>query len=375
MNIYICVEIASREMIFKKYIKNVLNENNFKCILGFSDDIIDGLISGKLSSGIIIVKSIQIYTLRKLVLLRLSGNKIVYMEEEAWVPLNDEDILRRRFPEITYKLCSAVFSPNKYYYDLISSVPFTNKEKIHNVGTKRMSLKKEFNVSNFKSILFLGSYGALTSEKRFLDVFSKELGFIDKYRLRKKYKKYFVQYNDDKLALFKLMKTLAKDNNVNISYRPHPSEKNTILYNNIKLATNKTPIEEICKDHDLIIHSGSTSTFEISTGKVLCYCSEKSTDILQNSKFHGPIAHTIDDIYKICKSNFKCIYNDFYFVNKFDENIFINTLKDINFKPFKPLKPFKLLINFIYKFYLVTISPFRRNKILLDHKRKRFNEF
>ena len=122
----------------------------------------------------------------------------------------------------------------------------------------------------------------------------------------------------------------------------------------------------------MIIHSGSTSTFEISTGKVLCYCSEKSTEILQNSKFHGPIAHTIDDIYKICKSNFKCIYNDFYFVNKFDENIFINTLKVINVKP---LKPFKLLINFIYKFYLVTISPFRRNKILLDHKRKRFNEF
>ena len=374
MNVYICVEIASREMIFKKYIKNILNENNFKCVLGFSDDIIDGLISGKLSSGIIIVKSIQIYTLPKLVFLRLSGNKIVYMEEEAWVPLNDEDILRRRFPKITYKLCSAVFSPNKYYYDLISTVPFTSKQKIFNVGSKRMSSKKEFNVSKFKTILFLGSYGVLTSEKRFLDFLSHELGFIDKYRLRKKYKKYFVQYKDDKLALFKLMNTLAKDKNLKVSYRPHPSEKNIILDNNIKLATNKTPIVEICKDHDLIIHSGSTSTFEIPTGKVLCYSSEKSNDILQNSKFHGPIAHTIDDIYKICKSNFKCIYNDFYFVNKFDENIFINTLKEINVKPFKP---FKLFINFIYKFYLETISPFRRkrNKILIDHKRKRFNEF
>lgn len=370
MNIYICVEIASREMTFKEYIKNVLNESNFKCVLGFSDDLIDGLILGKLSSGIVIVKSIQRYTLLKLILLRLAGNKIVYMEEEAWVPLDDVDILKRRFPYITYKFCSAVFSPNKYYFELISSLSFT-KKNIFNIGSNRMSFKKEFNVKAFKNILFLGSYGALSSERKFLDVFTKELSLIDKFRLTKKYKYYFKQYLEDKLVLFDLMKNMAKDSNYNISYRPHPSEK-VSFGDSIKLETNDIPVSESCKKFDMIIHSGSTSTFEIKSGKVLTFSSNNTNDILQNSKFHGPIAHTIDDIYRICNSSFKCIYNDSYFVNKFDKNTFINALNDINIKSFKP---FKFLIKYMYKIYLRTISPFRRNKILLDHKRKRFNDF
>ena len=298
MNVYICVEIASREMTFKKYIKNKLNKNNFKCVLGFSDDLIDGLISGKLSSGIIIVKSIQRYTLFKLILLRLAGNKIVYMEEEAWVPLNDVDIIKRRFPNITYKLCSAVFSPNKYYSELISSLSFT-KKNIFNVGSNRMSPKKEFNVKTFENILFLGSYGALSSEKKFLDIFTKELNLIDRFRSKKLYKYYFKQYSEDKLTLFDLMKNMSKDRNYNISYRPHPSEKLS-LDDSIMLESNEIPVSESCEKYDLIIHSGSTSTFEIKSGKVLCFCSSNTNDILQNSKFHGPIAHTIDDIYKIC---------------------------------------------------------------------------
>lgn len=370
MNVYLCVEIASREMTFKKYLQNILNKNNVNCIVGFSDDLIDSLISGKLDSGIIIVKSIQRYILLKLILLRLTGNRVVYMEEEAWVPLNDVDIIKRRFPKSTYKLCSSVLCPNNYYNDLIKSLSFT-KNNIFNVGSNRMSTKKEFNVKTFKKVLFLGSYGALDSEKKFLDIFTNELNLFDKLCLKKLYKYFFRQYLKDKSKLFDLMKSMSKDSNLNIYYRPHPSESN-IYVDNISLEPNNIPISESCKKYDLIIHSGSTSTFEIKSGKVLCYSDSNTNDIHQNSKFHGPIAHNIEDIYKICKSNIRCLYNDLNFVNKFDEILFVSTIEEINLSQFNP---FKKIINIIYSVYIKTISPFRRNMFSLHQKRKRIDEF
>lgn len=371
-NVYVCIEIASREMNFKKHIQKILQKNKYNCVLDFSEDIMDNLISGEYKSGIVILKSIQRYTLFKLFLLRLTGSKIIYMEEEAWVPFNDIDIIRRRFPKNSYKLCSAVFTPNRYYYNLINSLKFTSKKIFFNVGSDRMSPKKFFDVDSFKNILFLGSYGALKSENFFLKIFTAELSFFNKFLLKKQYKHYYNQCLEDKFKLFGLMKKFSKKNEFNVSYRPHPSEK--IIDDDIKLETNNIPVSESCKKYDLIIHSGSTSTFEIESGKVLTFSSKKTSDIHQNSKFHGPIAHSIEDIFKICNSNFKCIYNDFSFVNEFRDDVFMSGINYVNGKNFKTTK-FNFIIKLIYKFYLNKISSFRRNNSILIQKRKKINEF
>ena len=166
-----------------------------------------------------------------------------------------------------------------------------------------------------------------------------------------------------------LMKKLAKSKKYNVSYRPHPSEK-FINNNNIMIESNNIPVSESCKKYDLIIHSGSTSTFEIDSGKVLTFSSKTTNDIHQNSKFHGPISHSFEDILKICNSKFKCVYNDFYFVNKFKDDVFIKGINYVNSKNFKPTK-FNFLIKSIYNFYLNKISTYRRNNSLLIQKKKK----
>ena len=69
LKVYLSIEIATREQRFKIELAKILEKNGFEVELGFTDIIIDGILTGEKPSGILFVKSIQRYTFLKLLLL------------------------------------------------------------------------------------------------------------------------------------------------------------------------------------------------------------------------------------------------------------------------------------------------------------------
>lgn len=367
INIYICVEIATREYKFKNKIKDFLNQKNFNVILNYTDTIIDGQLSGKLEPGVTIVKSIQRYTFKKLLLLKLIGARVIYLEEEAWVPFNDQDLLDRRLPKINLELCDLVLVPNKYLYNLVRDNNNLDANKFVFFGSNRMVKKSDsFKLNQFKTVLFIGSFGAIENQKKYLKIFLNELSYLKSIIKRRKYKRYFEYWNEDKTSLYELMNDLSLKG-YKVFYRPHPSETNFTTSNKVTLLDNIEPIGVIANKFDLIIHSGSTCTFEISSPNIICVSKWRFDDININSKNHGPIIQNCNDLDKLMNSNFRCIYNDGYYVNEIDYSGLLSFLNHLKIR--KTI--FKNFIIFYYSLYLKYMSRFFRDDQLIQ--RKKFN--
>lgn len=369
--VYLSIEIATREQRFKRELAKILEKKGFEVELGFTDVIIDGILTGQKPSGILVIKSIQRYNFLKLLLLNLLGVKIIYLEEEAWVPYDDKDLIRRRLPRRTSCLCHVILSPNYYYYKLIKKNIIWKKPKVIFIGSNRMKKKtKPFLINKIpRKILFIGSFGALENRKYFLNAKLNEVGLLKKYFHVRAYKKIFKYWLKDKNLFLDFMKSLLNEG-FEISYRPHPKESIKNLPKKINICSNNIPIVDQAKNFDLIIHSGSTCAFEIDTPNVICF-SNKQTLINNNSKFYGPIISSLSEFYKIFDSSIGCIYNDLPFVNELKHKKLINELD--NMYLFKPL--FSVIIFWISKIYLKNLSQIFRDEKLQSDKIKQIEHF
>ena len=147
MNLYIPIEFKNRELGPKLWlIKNFIDLEKYNVIFGNTDVIISKILKGKFQPGVIILKSAQKYFFFKILLLKLLGNFIILLEEEAWVPYNLNDLIRRRFPLRTLVLINKIWLP---YQGIKESFPqfkyYLLRNKIVVTGHPRINYFKQIN--------------------------------------------------------------------------------------------------------------------------------------------------------------------------------------------------------------------------------------
>ena len=365
--IYIPVEIAQRELEYKRRLARLFEEQGFNVELKYLDDMFDDILSGKSPSGVVFVKSIQRYLFLKLFILKLLGNKIVYMEEEAWVPFNERDIVRRRFPIRNRLLIDLIFCPNRFLFNAFKDKLFVSEKKIHLVGSDRMIPKESAVFKSNKEVLVLGSIVA-TQWSKYWKIFRKELGWKSSL-YKKKYFNYFQKSLRDNEKLLELANSLS-NKGYSVSYRPHPAElSKQVINSKIKIVSNSMPVAEQAGNYDIILHPGSTSAFELSNGNLVAVSDEATLDIHSNSKFYGPIATKNSDLNRIINGEFNCIFNNDYLVNPSNFRQIFQLLKHEQ----NDSNNYKLLVQRIFLIYKKNLMRYRRNNDLVTKKKDAWN--
>ncbi len=370
MNLYIPIEFKNRELGPKLWlIKNYIDLERYNVIFGNTDVIISKILKGKIQPGVIILKSAQRYFFYKILFLKILGNFLILLEEEAWVPYNSRDLIRRRFPLRTLVLINKIWLPyvnikksfSKFKYYLL-------RNKIIVTGHPRINYFKQINVglinntntnTNTNKILIISSFGYNTklNVSIFLSSMKNELGYINFIKHKKKYKHFKEEVEKDYDFMLKLISYL-NTKNFTIHYRPHPSEiidsKSNFL-NLLKIRRdNFTEIEK--ENYKYIIHFGSTFALDLlilGFLNVICVDRRNDPEILTNSKlsncFITDLSYFNSDkkltsIY--CNSNFNDLMCEF-------------SISDINFTH-------KVRNNFIKKIVNIFCQQF---KFHVDHSK------
>ena len=350
--VYFPVEIMQREYAYKSEIVKLLTSNGYSACLMPLDDLFDDLLSGKASPGIVVVKSIQRYLFIKLLILRLLGNFIIYMEEEAWVPFNDEDIVRRRYPR-----------RNRYLFRVYNRVSLFGRDRIRLVGSNRMRIKEDTSFHSSKNVILLGSIVSVSWD-RYWEIYKSELGILGTI-YKRLYRVYYDKLSLDHEVLLEIGLGLL-ERGWSVSYRPHPAEDVEVFADNrIRILDNRLSVSDQSKLFDVILHSGSTAVFELGTSNVVAVSHHTTEDIHANSKCFGPLVNNVGQLDRFLSGGINCAYNNEDYVNPFDIDSFNGILELIWEKERHGFKFLSVLFILYKKFFLNS----RRNMELIRKRR------
>jgi hypothetical protein len=361
--VYFPVEIIQREFDYKSKLADLLNGNGFQASLKPLDDLFDDLLNSALPPGIIIVKSIQRYLFFKLLILRLLGNRIVYLEEEAWVPFSTDDIIRRRFPKRNRLLIDHILCPNKFLFDAYRLERFVKSDRITLVGSERMRNKDVFRIRKVSKVLIIGSVVS-ESWDDYWSIYKSELGFFANLRKRE-YKCFYEMVMLDHSRLIEIGNQLS-ERGFSVFYRPHPAELMHGIHGvNMEILDNSVKVGLQALDFDLVLHSGSTSAFELSGVNIVAVSHESSLNVHANSKFYGPMVHNLTQLETLIASKFSCLFYNDLMVTGFDGEKFLNIMKKCGRKHRINL-PFASILFKIYRSTLMKVR--RNNKLVIDRR-------
>tara|TARA_B100000902_G_scaffold400034_1_gene474857 strand:- start:9251 stop:10609 length:1359 start_codon:yes stop_codon:yes gene_type:complete len=145
MNIYINVEIVTRELDSKLLLASLAAARGHHVIISDIENILKGIKSGALAPGIFHTKSL---TPSKLKLNRYKsivnkGFKITSIDEEAGLDIDGyEEFSKTRFSEQMINQASAVFGWGNDDVDTLKKVYLDHSSKIHKTGSPRVDLWK-----------------------------------------------------------------------------------------------------------------------------------------------------------------------------------------------------------------------------------------
>ena len=239
MNIYILVEITSRELDSKLLLAILAAARGHQVILSDTEGIVEGTKKGILAPGIFHTKSLTPtdYKQKKHQFFIDKGFKVTSLDEEGGLDLfGYEEFSKTRFSEKSIELASAVFGWGDDDVDTLKKKYSKYASKIHKTGSPRVDLWKS-KFSNYwntpkgipkKPFLLVSSN--MGAANGYLEVHKKyELrrnsGYYD--RDPSLIRKSFVRIAEAVLktgAFIEAIKYLAKNNGYDIVLRPHPIE-------------------------------------------------------------------------------------------------------------------------------------------------------
>ena len=265
MNIYINVEVSTRELDSKILLAILAAARGHRVIVSDSESIIKGVLQGVLAPGIFHTKSLTPadHKIDLHQILIEKGFKITSNDEEAGVEQDSfEWFGKNRFSDQMIDQASAVFTWGLEDTKFLKNLYPQHSSKIHMTGSPRVDLWKPF-FSNYWSL----PKGAPT--KPFLLVSSNMSqsngqGFFERYQLKKKlgyyqrgteeFKRDCGQVAESILKTYSFIKALRHISKKKVGYdivlRPHPAE-------NIEIW--KTYLEDVPNIH--IIREDSISAW------------------------------------------------------------------------------------------------------------------
>lgn len=268
--VLIVVERSEREFLPKLMWKYELDARGFLCVLvnrPFAKLalLVLNIINVKL---IIIDKSCQSYHLKYLSKLKSKGNYLIVAEEEAWVPFDIDDFFTRRLPmqakSIVDELWIPLNAPIKDYIPkgfkcylidhprtLITHKEYEQKNKINNSKTRSSGV-----------ILFVSSFGLLSSDFEFIDVMENECHDIDIIKYKRIHNELLRRF-DHFVEIINLLAERLPDAEIRV--RQHPAEIGLWSKKRIssKVVFDEANYIESIAQSSIVIHSGSTVAFDV----------------------------------------------------------------------------------------------------------------
>jgi surface carbohydrate biosynthesis protein len=293
MNIYIQVEITSRELDSKLLLAVLAASNGHQVVVSSLKEITNGLETGALKPGIFHTKSlspgkVKIARHQKIIDNR---SKITSIDEEAGISSNSyEQMAIGRYSDKTISQSSAVFCWGLQDSDTLKKIYHINFQKIHMTGSPRVDLWKPFFSDYWIKPKGMPSQPFLlvSSNLHSLDLSSlpdqfkslKSSGYFKRDPNLFKNLMHYQAESIKKLYEFIIaIEYLAKNNNgYDIVLRPHPTENvkawEIYLDGIPNVHVNKQDaITGWIKNSFAIMHGGCTSAIEATISKkpVLTY--------------------------------------------------------------------------------------------------------
>jgi hypothetical protein len=264
MIVLIVIELVSRELDAKRLLARELEKHGVPVVIGnrlilrIFYEIFSRISNEKITW---IDKSSQDYMASYFKTIKQRGDNLIVAEEECWVPFNERDYLIRRYPESTRKFV------DEYWLDGKSRIKETfEKEKINfmswrnprfDFGAKSYDKPLTFHKGSNR-ILFLSSYGVLSTDIDYLQVFNHESGggyetfyseILDKVRMRK--------------LMFERLLRYFISKGEKVTLRKHPAETGVWDADSYKECISEDSYINDVNNHDYIIHTGSTLPYDL----------------------------------------------------------------------------------------------------------------
>ncbi len=295
MNIYLHLEVLSRELDSKLLLATLAASRGHDVIVSDQEFIIKGLKRKFLSPGIFHTKSLspskkKILKHKKII---DTGCKITSIDEEGGlVDYGYDKFAKLRYSNKTLKQASAIFTWGPEDYKTLKKIYPSQSKKIYKTGSPRADLWQPFFFDYWENkdkevlkkpfLLVSSNFGGFLNikplNKRILDL--KKMGFFDRDP------KMLKRFNENESEKSKMIKYFAeavnyiakKNKRYNIVLRPHPAENTDSWKNllngikNIKVIKDDS-ISLWVKNSFAILHNGCTTAIEatISQKPVISY--------------------------------------------------------------------------------------------------------
>ena len=296
MNIYIKIEIKSRELEARLLLALAAAERGHDVLMGPKSLTVDAAIKGQLKPGIIHDKSISPGKprIKELKIYKQKGFLCTSIDEEGGeIEKNYKTFAKLRFSNQTLNLTTRIFSWGKFDLQGINdSFPgFSSKLSI--TGNPRIDLLREDfseyysnqNVEGFNNYIMLSSNlcGPLCHNKMWERIANnRKIGYYDLQGNNAEFKAYFHESNTVKLIAYfvNAIKNIASNYpEKQIIIRPHPWEGEEAWagflgeISNVHI-TKKGGFHHWINNAELVIHNGCTTGIEaaISRVPVIAYC-------------------------------------------------------------------------------------------------------
>ena len=314
MNIYLHVEISSRELDSKLLLAALAASRGHKVIVSDLVGIVNGVKNGVLAPGIFHTKSLSAYKIKinrhKRMIDR--GFIITSLDEEG--NLNDygyEGDAKTRFSNQTIEQSAAVFGWGTDDVDTLKRIYPKHSHKIYKTGSPRADLWKPL-FSDYWSVpltvpkkpfLLISSNMAICDSRPFSKMITSQRATGYYERVPELFKEAFIRKSSDYLkamVFIEAIKYLSKNNNgYDIVFRPHPTEKIEfwkVLMNGIPNLhiTNEGSVNAWTQKAFAVMHHGCTTAIETSVSQktVITYAPPELKDHILNNNLPNELGYS-----------------------------------------------------------------------------------
>ena len=261
---------------------------------------------------LIIEKSAQYYQRKWFSMIKNMGASLIVLEEEGWIPFDWKDFMSRRLPQSSIPFIDEYWCSNRLLYQKVHcrypdlKIAFTGHPR-WNILNKQFQTRTNSFGCDKDVVLLVSTFGMLSSDVDFMKVIQSETG--DNFD-REMYEKIKLQLKRKFAAWCEFLETVAECRQPKFTarLRLHPAEVN--VYD--KALLDKYSISTYSLEHDLnesclVIHPGSTVTFDAEFFGVPSIMLDDDTDILlsadpkhQRTKTRSIFSKLVNGQFKTC---------------------------------------------------------------------------
>ena len=316
MNIYLHVEISSRELDSKLLLATLAAARGHQVVVSSLEVIEKGLLRGWLPSGIFHTKSLtpSNQKIDRHEAIIKNGSKVTSIDEESCIDrFGYEQFSKQRYSEQTIKQSSAVFTWGEEDFETLKKNYNEHSDKFHKTGSPRADLWKP-SFSEYwntpkktpqKPFLLVSSNMLVCESMAFKEriTIMRESGYFD--RSPELFKEKFIWRSNDYLkaiVFIEAVKHLSKHNNgYDIVFRPHPSENVDcwkVLLEGVPNVhvVREGPINSWVKNAFAVMHHACTTSIEtlVSQKPLVTYAASELKDHLYQNDLANQLGYIVN---------------------------------------------------------------------------------